>query len=175
MNTHTELLSCWYICCPISHHTPKWWCITFLDYRLSNKVTIDSDQLILDLRLQITCIFGWAVEMRLEVGAVLAQELSLTSWWSFHPLSCYPCPSCYLSSLTPALKGTECYQWSIEVLLYSTAWTCLTYVSLSYLIGCLFFSMTAIKLTACSTHCLWDWDWEWRFSVPWTVPTAFFQ
>ena len=55
-------------------------------------------------------------------------------------------------------------------------WTCLSYASLSWdLIDCLFFSITAMKLTACSMHCLWVWDWGWWFNMPWEVLTAYFQ
>ena len=55
-------------------------------------------------------------------------------------------------------------------------WTCLSYASLSWdLIDCLFFSITAMKLTTCSMHCLWVWDWGWWFNMPWEVLTAYFQ
>ena len=170
MNTHTELLSCWYICCPISHHTPKWWCITFLDCRIRSPLILINSFWILGYKYLAFLgeLWRWGLRSALYL---LRKSNKLVKFPSSLLLP--------LSQLLP-LKPNPCFKrnWMLSMINRSAFvfnWTCLTYASLSYLIGCLFFSMTAIKLTACSTHCLWDWDWEWRFSVPWTVPTAFFQ
>ena len=79
------------------------------------------------------------------------------------------------------LSAKPCFvrNWStsmMQIRAFVFCCTCLSYESLSLdYIHCLFLSITAMKVTACSTHWRWPWDRECQFSAPREVPVAFFQ
>ena len=76
----------------------------------------------LDLKWQIPCILGWAVEMRLEIGAVLAQEVCEVSILSLATLV----PVAASQSYNPCFTGN----WMRSTINRSALvfnWTCLSY------------------------------------------------